>query len=74
MKTDTKAYPIQTIVSASEALDRAHSLLQAIDALRPKDTAPLDAISIAAGLAVEAIEIITEVQHSLLGGKAGETA
>jgi len=73
LKTD-KAYPIPTIVGASEALDRAHSMLQAIDALRPKDAAPLDAISIAAGLAVEAIEIIAGVQHSLLADKAGETA
>lgn len=65
---------VAKIVAASEDLERVETILQAIDALRPKDAAPLDHASIVAGLAVEAMEILGDVQNALFAGNEGEVA
>lgn len=65
---------INKIVAASEEMERVQSILQAIDALRPKEAAPLDHASIVAGLAVEAMEILGDVQNALFAGNEGEAA
>lgn len=70
----TKTILIEKIVAASEELDRVSTLLQAIDALRPRDPLPFDNATAINTLALEALEIIHNVQNAMFAGNEGEAA
>ena len=70
---DTKTYPVETIVQASEAIDRVETLLRAIKVVCPT-AGPWDPESIASGLANEASELLFEVQKSFLAVEGGEAS
>lgn len=70
----TKTVLIEKIVAASEELDRVSTLLQAIDALRPREPVAYDNATAVTTLALEALEIIHTVQNSLFAGNEGKAA